>query len=564
MIYKIFILVVIFLTLCFAKPNYNYICNDKIPNLSAGDAVLIEKNFSNYVKKEDRVLLALSADWCHSCCLYENLLHTLKIKSFKDDRVLKNMNIQLARMDLGKNQWFLQEYHLERLPFLIYFRFGHLYKFHQVLDHKRVINFIKRLENPVEILQNEEGVSKFFNSTDYDDDDAIIRTVKILGMFYDAEEMSQEVQELKRYAEDIDGSFPIKFAILTNKTALKQLKAIHSNEWFGDYSLSSIIIDNGQTRVYDLSQTRQESLKQILTMLTIPSLQEYTSLNHPIYEKTRLPMAIGIVDSLNDPVNFKGVLKMLENVALKFIDQIHFTWVDGIFNLNKKELLGIKHNKLPALAINMILDEQNNSYVFPENQLFNEENLAEFIQTYLKFQNITNFIQNKSSNQLELTGVQQIIYGNLKETKIIRDLNFANFSKTSDEIVMFFNSKKDKNMLAISKIINNIARRFKSLFVTTIKVACLDLFFHKVVKTQQTPPYFIMYKQGDPSNISIYSGDVKGYDLMKFIQSAASKQFSLPNIPHIPEEILDSYYRDLAFNEVKDEIYYIEKYESDL
>ena len=45
---------------------------------------------------------------------------------------------------------------------------------------------------------------------------------------------------------------------------------------------------------------------------------------------------------------------------------------------------------------------------------------------------------------------------------------------------------------------------------------------------------------------------------MKFIQEKASKIFSLPKFAHIQEEILDIYYHDSSWNQIQDEIHYIE------
>jgi len=48
--------------------------------------------------------------------------------------------------------------------------------------------------------------------------------------------------------------------------------------------------------------------------MTLPLVQEYNYQNHADYEKTKLPMLVGVLDSANDPFKFKNFIQMLEKV----------------------------------------------------------------------------------------------------------------------------------------------------------------------------------------------------------------------------------------------------------
>jgi len=95
----------------------------------------------------------------------------------------------------------------------------------------------------------------------------------------------------------------------------------------------------------DLSEMRSFALRDILKYKSLPLVQEYNFQNHNYYEKTKLPMLVGVVDSANDYNHFTNFFFLLEKVAMEYVDKVHVTWVDGIFNKNKKKMLGIEHEK---------------------------------------------------------------------------------------------------------------------------------------------------------------------------------------------------------------------------
>lgn len=87
-------------------------------------------------------------------------------------------------------------------------------------------------------------------------DKKTIRTVKVLGLFYDSEEMEEDIDNFYISAKGLRVNTEIRFAICTVAEEVKKLVDKYETDWFSDYSYSTILIKKtpGYFDILDLSR----------------------------------------------------------------------------------------------------------------------------------------------------------------------------------------------------------------------------------------------------------------------------------------------------------------------
>lgn len=103
--------------------------------------------------------------------------------------------------------------------------------------------------------------------------------------------------------------------------------------------------------------------------------------NYNYYEELNKPMLVFVVDSITNWDQSLKLLRTVEEVAKDYIDYMRFVWVEGGLNPEKKKMLGISHNVIPAMAFFRI--DYSNKVSWPSEWPINQLTITEFVEDYL-------------------------------------------------------------------------------------------------------------------------------------------------------------------------------------
>lgn len=96
----------------------------------------------------------------------------------------------------------------------------------------------------------------FLTREEADFDQNPLNPIKIVGFFFDPEETVEDVNEFQRAAYKLISRTEVYFCMITNQAEIKKAKKKYGNEWFDDYTLTSVVIQHhpGKYSVIDISE----------------------------------------------------------------------------------------------------------------------------------------------------------------------------------------------------------------------------------------------------------------------------------------------------------------------
>ena len=96
----------------------------------------------------------------------------------------------------------------------------------------------------------------FLNREEVDFDKNVLNPIKVVGFFFDPEETVEDVKEFERAAYMLLARTEVYLCMITNQTEIKKAKKKYQNEWFEDYTLTSVIIQHypGKFSIIDISE----------------------------------------------------------------------------------------------------------------------------------------------------------------------------------------------------------------------------------------------------------------------------------------------------------------------
>jgi hypothetical protein len=117
------------------------------------------------------------------------------------------------------------------------------------------MRWINQVAWPIREMKTAKQVEKFMNREVKDLEKKVIRSVRVLGLFYDKDEMAEEILEFYKAAKQLRSNGEIEFGIMTNQDEIKALHKTYEKDWFELYSLSTVCIKKkpGYFTVIDLS-----------------------------------------------------------------------------------------------------------------------------------------------------------------------------------------------------------------------------------------------------------------------------------------------------------------------
>ena len=85
------------------------------------------------------------------------------------------------------------------------------------------MRWIQQVNTPVVVLTTVEQVEQFMNKEIKDLEKKVIQTVKVLGLFYDKDEMEEDITQFKLAANNMRSVGEVEFAICTVTQEVKKL-----------------------------------------------------------------------------------------------------------------------------------------------------------------------------------------------------------------------------------------------------------------------------------------------------------------------------------------------------
>ncbi|KAL4447017.1 hypothetical protein ABPG74_013869 [Tetrahymena malaccensis] len=534
-------------------------CQKDFAYYSVGDVYLGDNNYTSIINNQE-ILLIASLKSCKTCCEHEVLFDKIQ-KSLSKSREFQN--VKVARIELTQNKNFQQQFkQIKRFPFVIYFDGkGNHHIYQELLDVNRINRFLKRIYNPLLKFNTFQKLDEYINTIEYDSDKNSIESVKVIGLFYDEEEMVQEIQYFIEVSKDLLSRSELYFCIITNKKEIRAAKNKYQDKWFEGVSLNSIIIQRsiGIYDIIDLSDVivDMKNLKAEIVSKSLRLVDEFTLENYEYYQQDKKKqILVAVVDSILDVTQSKRVISILESLAKQFVHRLHITWVEGNLNPEKRKMLGIPLKaKLPQIAFFRI--DYHTKVIFPSNLEINYQNLFEFINDYLTLPLMD--VQKKYMNYEQKIKYQKInniltAFTQLKEKSFIQKIIQY---ETSQYILLYYldleslvEGKVNENQM---KEINQVSTRIQQLYGNSIIqfYYCVKQELEESEQTSITnylsqikPNTLYFYTQNKPIP---FKGQILARNILQFIskstaKSSSKKVISLPKYPEIAEERLLDYF----------------------
>lgn len=123
----------------------------------------------------------------------------------------------IARVEIGdqNSQDFIADYQIKRIPYIVIFKDGEAYFYHDLMDYAGIMRFINRIHKHMEKLPTMESMEKFLNRSETDYDNNHIPTVKVVGMFFDPEETEEDIKDFYRAAYRLLDRNEVYFGMVT-------------------------------------------------------------------------------------------------------------------------------------------------------------------------------------------------------------------------------------------------------------------------------------------------------------------------------------------------------------
>jgi len=71
---------------------------------------------------------------------------------------------------------------------------------------------------------------------------------------------------------------------------------------------------------------------------------------YELYKAKKKPIFVFLIDTISNWEQSKKLLRTVEEIAKEQFEKVSICWAEGQLNPAKKEMLGITHDNLPAMA----------------------------------------------------------------------------------------------------------------------------------------------------------------------------------------------------------------------
>jgi len=162
----------------------------------------------------------------------------------------------------------------------------------------------------------------------------------LLAFFSDIEEYSAEYAKFVENANTISYRGELRIGLIKDIEIIKHFKLLYDGIWFNTHSMNSLVIKRADKTMYlDLS-LMNEMLDNFMIYNTISLVDELSVNNNRIVAKITTPIVFFFIDSIFHLDNFSVHLRILEEIAKKYLGYYVFMFIDGNVRTGAKEKLG--------------------------------------------------------------------------------------------------------------------------------------------------------------------------------------------------------------------------------
>jgi thioredoxin-like negative regulator of GroEL len=553
-----------------------YVNNNEqiIPILGAGHFNITRKKYTQTIIKNKFILVGFSSINCDKCIVVEAEYEKASSK-------LLDMKIPFGRVNADDLKNIALENGATELPSLVLFNKQRPLLFKGVHQVENILAFVeKQIGLPYKQLKTVDEVEKFISSRN--DEKYIVSTIMVIGFFSEHKDIEEDdYEDFIEVAKELQIKTDIYFGIVTNPKVSKHYK---QNKII-DRTPSAMLIGEGDIRkTINLNNLYDEKygLKGWINNNAIPLVGKLTGNNFQLYEKIALPMLMLFLDLTNEdmtsnPGRIVGgksggilnevLLEELRYVAKEHHDKILFVYLDGNKHTDQMRSLGLYGGKerLPSLAFNT---REGLQVPYPEELPINRDTLLQFCADFIsgklrsisdskemakkqlqssKPMNLKNKAIRKSIKEApeERRGVSEQFGDGLLGDDAVEVVTLKNFEDVvmneEKDVVLLLHAQSCESCSHFAVYFKRMAKRFKELDIDSLVIARMDV-------TNETPPsqYNLLVSQLPiltllPAGVkhppwTFYSGIGKIQAMMKWVQKQSAIQFSLPNLPHLTDE----------------------------
>lgn len=434
-------------------------------------------------------LLYVTASWCDYCCQHEKEL--LSVKQMLLEKTIEGEEIPIVQLVSDTDVDVLKELKVGffKVPSLYFVKEKQFIQYNSFFKAENIIRFINNIINPVVELHSVEAVDLFMDTSrnfpernDFlgnsvlnipEETDHHLR-IRLIGFFSDLEEYSAEYSQFLSLAEKISNRPDLRLGIVIDKEIVRHYKQIYEGIWFNSHSWNSLVLKRVNKYYFlDLSLLN-EQIEVFMVYNSIPYLDELSNNNNFITSKIATPLAIFFIDTTYILPNFHAQLKFITNIAKDYVGKYVFMFMDGNSRTVSKEALGLKKEApIPTVVINYI--QSNKQKQMPYDKPYNDHEIHRLLQE--------NFFGKMVGTDLEdlkeknVKSYDDKIVRNLKLVTKIEKKNFEKIAnnKKYDVVVFVIDSDYDKVSENLSKYINKVSERFKSLGIKSVLLTYYDI-----------------------------------------------------------------------------------------
>lgn len=568
-----------------------------IPILTAGHFNVTRKNFtsalSKYAKKG--ILVGFSSYTCYKCIQAEPEYDILA-----KELTSSKLSVPFARMNVDNAKSIANEYGINELPRLIFFKKQKAMPYYGYNDARSIIEFIKKVtDSPFRTLRSIDAVDSFIGSRIASENDApaSLSKVVVVGFFSEHEDIEEDdYNEFVDTAKELQEKEDIYFGLVTDpviseyfKSTMKIIDRTPSVYAVGESGIPySINLDEFVDYSLGLSEWIISKSVALVGELTPRNFQVYNKINKPMLmlfldlsEAGDASPGSNMVGGKSGAVLNEHLLEEMRLAALEFSDKILFVYADGNAYADQMRSLGLYGGaeRLPSMAFNT---RENIQAPFPEEFGINKDTIVQFCADFL-----TGKIRSPEDSQLfakkQLAlstplssknkairkepkkpppvqrGVAETFGDGAAGDRAVVEVTAKNFSEIcmdeDKDVLLMIYAQECEACFNFAVYYKRMAGRFKELKIRSLVVARMDI-------TRETPPPHLNILTGHlpevvmlPANAKhapwqYYSGVGKVQEMMLWVQAQASISFELPNLPHLNNEQVKLYKEQIREREI--------------
>ncbi|KAG6860234.1 hypothetical protein C0995_013840 [Termitomyces sp. Mi166 len=314
---------------------------------------LTSADFDDTVKNHELILVEFFAPWCGHC-------KALAPHYEEAATALKEKNISLANVDCVDQADLCQAHEVQGYPTLKVYKNGVPADYHGPRKADGIISYM--------IKQSLPAVSEVTAANH----EEFTKADKLVVLAYLPTSTSLPAPEFSAVAEQHRDDY--LFGLTTDEEAAKA----------AGVTVPAVVVyrtyDEPQSVYpYPVADAQSSDIKDWLSELAIPVIDEVSGENYQIYATSPKPLAYLFLDPTSESKD--ATIDNIRSVAKKYKSKVNFVWIDAIKFGDHAKALNLQEAKWPAFVVQNL--EKQLKYPFDQSKEVTPEAADEFVGEYL-------------------------------------------------------------------------------------------------------------------------------------------------------------------------------------